>query len=532
MRRNMSGMSRRRFLGTAAAGVGAAALGASGVVRAGGQGKNPYTVRLSGDTVKVYPMGNYPPTSNANALDSKGIPFSDVNNVRHAIASVPPGGTVILSSKEADGITPGEFNFGNESVKLTRKGPITIVGEGDRDTTIIGGYPAFEAPLINAGGNPDAVFTIENINFVNTKFSAVAVYTCAEANIVDNAITLGSGGRFQTYSALPGVFRFAIMINSADLDPANIGYIGDVTIKDNDINCFPEVNDTTDVGEWHYYSGGIMTLGVRNQPIDLANDTPSQTLGGTVKIEDNVIDNPGHAGIHIGGTSAVDVEVRGNEINQLPTSYYKFYKYWPPHPVTGLPWGDEKYRLRAGEGIRVLSAPAFGGHCLRVELDNNPINSVVTTGIAVRDVIATSDDCILKNNTITMAIDPDDQPEGSRGIYIGSTPTDLVTPDRGPVNIYAENNTIKGEAYYGYYVKGGSGGEAHDNLICLYDGNLDFTLWSDPPDPPPGNYIYFVHIPPDQLTYDNYVYLNGYPSSDVTDEKTPTDNHILSGPCP
>jgi hypothetical protein len=451
--RRSSGMTRGRFLRTA--GIGAAAVGAAAVGLGGVASAIPPDDNIDdsdSNDIKVHPIGN---------------PNRDPVNVQWAVNNVDNGGTVTLLKAKKNGLPPHHFNFGKDGTVKIRKS-VTITGEKDEEnnpeTKIKGGYPAFQAPYLNDGGEISAEFTVKHIHFVGPRMSAVAVHTCQKANILDNVIESVSTGIVPSYE-LPPVFsgrgRYAILVNDGSLYgllPSK-GSIGSVDVKRNYIDNIPKLP----VEEYAMYSAGVLVLNV------------SQKQGGKLNVVDNEIDNPGHAGVHIAGTSSVEVTVENNVINQIHRDLYGFENQLsPPSPDFNR---DALYPLRAGEGIRVLSDLAFGGNCKKVDVIDNDIYDVSTSGITAKDIRYAAFGCEgnptydlrIFDNEITMTNGRVD----SRGIYIGHTKTDLGGDFTGSDHVHAADNRISGDAQYGFYVEGGDVNEySRNNRIDIQPGEL------------------------------------------------------------
>jgi hypothetical protein len=492
MRRNMRNrMSRRRFLGSAAAGVGAAMVG-TGVVHAD-RGDSDHIDVVSPSHIEVYPL---PSQSTKPPIDIKNVQWA-VDNIQPVSNEIP--GTVVLKKNDING-NPNTFNFGSDgSIKITRDGPVKIIGEGNRETTIEGGFGTFEV-------HHPAEVTIQNINFSNATMAAVVVRSCVAAKIEDNTIVMGFPGLIGTFPLPPSLI--GVFVNNSGPFGTNVyGPMGDVEITDNTIDCFPGLGPEGVGAVQHFYSAGILTIS--NAPAGSA----------TLLIEGNTIDNPGHAGVHIGGSPAFEqVTVQENTITQQPTSYYKFYTANPTD--AGIP-------LRAGEGMRFLSAAFYGGENKQVDVIDNTINNVSTSGITVRDYQGVENTYYMNmnDNTIRMA----NAISGSSGIYIGfiphgPPPGGLFGKGMGSELVSGVNNTILGQADYGFYVIGGALGYSHDNIIegTLLSKNSEvFT--------PTEAHVYFHGN-----THDNTIEFTGVDCDDLDIEDNGTDNVVAddSNDCP
>jgi len=314
-----SAMTRGNFmrgLGVAGAGIAAGVMGLSGTVRATGS-KNLYVIRVSADTIKVYPMDpNNVPTLNPNALYSQGQPFSDAKNVQLAVDSANPGGTaignVILSATDFNG-TPKPFNFGDASLGqgdcVEIKQGVTITGENG--AMIIGGGKAnngyFTAPLIV---NSVSKVTISNLTFDSFGCAAVCVRKCNGVVITNNVMTNVVPEYQPIYYNVP--FAYGVLVTGLIANPAlhlNYGTIqGNIVITGNTIDLWGQSNDFDDY--WLFGAG----IGVA----DIYNTTAPAP---SITIQNNNISNPGQWGIWTPGTLNSRITIDRNTINQRAGTY-------------------------------------------------------------------------------------------------------------------------------------------------------------------------------------------------------------------
>lgn len=128
------GMSRRRFIGGVAAGVGTMAVGVSGVVSAE-RGDSDHIDAGDLSHIKVYPL---PAQADKPPLD--------VKNVQWALDNVEPDGIVELMSQDIT-YKDNDFNFGKEGSVYVKKS-CTIKGDG-----LYYGPPIGDSDPDNAGAN-------------------------------------------------------------------------------------------------------------------------------------------------------------------------------------------------------------------------------------------------------------------------------------------------------------------------------------------------------------------------------------------
>jgi hypothetical protein len=367
----------------------------------------------------------------ARALKPTGEYPKDVQNVQRA---VDQGGTVMLEA--------GKFNFGDQegkegSVLIGRKGKDVVIEGQGLATEIYGGYRAFVTATAEAVN-----FTIDNIYFNSPKSSAIEISNAKKAEIKNNNIYNVRTGAPEMY--LPAKGRYAIYVGETGPCVTYNGTIESVVIQNNEITNF-----TSSASEYNFYSSGIHILNIEKE----------EDITKNITVEANTIKNPGHAGIMIVGTSGVTISVKENKIYQRHTSFYEF---------SGGP--NDLYPLRAGRGIQVFSAEAYGGECGPVIIEDNLISDISTKGIAIQDVKEADVD--LRGNVIAMS----DALSGSTGIYVGALYSELAGLYHGSASVEAESNQIKGKATYGIVIDSGSG-SSHHNTIKSSDLNGLDAKW-------------------------------------------------------
>jgi hypothetical protein len=320
----------------------------------------------------------------------------DVQNVQRA---VDQGGTVILGA--------GKFNFGDQ--------------EGKEGSVYIG----------RKGKDVEAVnFTIENIYFNSPKSSAIEISNCKKAQIKENSIYKVRTGAPEMY--LPAKGRYAIYVGETGPCVTYTGTIESVIIQDNEITNF-----TSSASEYNFYSSAIHLLNIK---ID-------EDLTKNITVEANTINNPGHAGIVVGGTAGARITLKENNIYQRAPSFYEF---------SGGP--NDLYPLRPGRGIQIFSADVYGGECGIVNIKDNFIFNISTKGIAIHDV--KDADVALRGNVITMS----DALSGSSGIYVGALISELAGHYHGSTSVEAVFNIIKGKATFGVVIDSGLGSSHHNTF--------------------------------------------------------------------
>jgi lambda repressor-like predicted transcriptional regulator len=231
--------------------------------------------------------------------------------------------------------------------------------------------------------------------------------------------------------------RYAIWVGESGLLPGVPGSLGTVYIKDNDITVFNSAGTGAE-----FSSGAIMTVNVIKDDVADHSD---------IYVENNIVRNPGHAGIVVGGTPGASIVVKENTVEQKPVGWYNFQGE-----------RDQNHPLRAGRGIQVFSAPVYGGECALVEVKENILKKISTKGIAVHDISAEAGSEVnVLENVISMNQALDD----ASGIYVGWLPSDLLGLHRGCQGaVLVKSNTVKGKSTYGIHFTGFS-------LANLTEGN-------------------------------------------------------------
>ncbi len=172
-----SPMSRGRFLGIAGLGLGAAAMGLSGVARAAHAPSDyiaPENVAGGGNNYNVWPSDDWE---------------ANIQNVQWAINNVRDGGFVRLKAHDKQTGQPKAFDFGPVSedprgVAIDNKS-VSLLGEKMENhmTTIIGGAaPVFvNRDLLTDASNQ--VVNIKDIRFENSQFFSIVVYNICDVTV-------------------------------------------------------------------------------------------------------------------------------------------------------------------------------------------------------------------------------------------------------------------------------------------------------------------------------------------------------------
>jgi hypothetical protein len=328
------GMTRRRFLGTAAAGVGAAAMGA-GVVHAD-RGDSDH-ISFNDDKTEIYvrPLPAQPPSTKAPI---------DVKNVQWAVDNITPGGTVYLMGHDIEEKL-NAFNFGTDgSVEITKN--VNIVGEVlsrriaalpygsaeigvEEGTTIIGGLDTIYC-------DSNVNLTVKDIRFQDGWDSAIRVIKSTGLTVTGCSIV----GREQS---VPGAVynataAYGIYCGAGydDWKTSNQNdFSGNLIIENNytSIGHNPNLDGAYDTGALQTYKiSSVIT--VRNNEFrdGDVNMVAFNVFYGTGHLfENNVIDTgPTHYGVNaitwygerppwyppVGGDQNAGMVVQGNTIIQ------------------------------------------------------------------------------------------------------------------------------------------------------------------------------------------------------------------------
>jgi len=507
-------MSRSGFVKTVGVGMAAAATGLGGVARADAAtaqiARNPYTRKISDDTIEVYPINpaRVPP-ADENALESHGTVFNrtDVGNVQMAVDYVPVGGTVILRSADKFGeIRP--FDFGTDgSVKLTKS--VKIIGETDGVpvnrsdgsgilfpngtplTQIVGGNTVFNssipASVVQNDGTEEYVtvlgpdVTVQGIHFSGATGSPIFVEYCNNANISGNMID-SITPKYNKY--VPCWYSSRAGDPTTDLCPpytSSYAYAGDFYYAFG-IDMNPRL------GRGNYIRDDVTgTVIVKNNHIDvdyLLHQTPYEeaTLSRTVAngmeivyvtnavitIAENEVHNTNRTGIAV-----IEVKNRtqsastyGNSEVYIQNNYVTTATKGCPTPTTTMPVGIVPGTLFSekcpGTYFEVSHNHVEVYATLPSNLAASGMNLITEDGMYVHHnqisvggkasnrgiMIIGSSGCTVADNNITGS--------GQAAILVTSFnniyryPTKNYTPWLGPLATPANYNTISGNIFSGF----------------------------------------------------------------------------------
>jgi hypothetical protein len=492
-------MSRRRFLGGVAAGVGTAAMAASGVVHASTPPPN----------VVANSSGGYDVTPTNSA--------ADISNVQWAFHNVHTDGTILL--KAENGGQPTPFNFDgppgpllgviNDSPNLSENANVTITGEvfNGHKTTIKDGFNCFNIGYRGWGPPIDFTFfppphksdffklnvVISDIVFDNFEENAILVLKC------DNLTIEGCeffGGKPAADPSIPHPVGFPISIGPP-LDPYLPPFLyydtpedidGLVLIQNNYIDGNFDVKQESDpnyvqIGNLYYFGSnfGAFISYMAGRVEILSNviencDVPIEliTVAGPNIIQDNQLETA-KKGRRLEGLNVWDCSDTTISHNTITTHAFNIWEW------------DESQEPATMRGTGIDIGYAFG-----LINPNYPVNNLVQSNTIVLNpdeitgtglipfagMIVNADDSIFKSNNISGVCES--------AFYLG----DIDLP------FYYFISTSSGNSFLGNYTSGATASVAQVYIGSSAHGNYFIPLENDPGKDPNDPRWDATHDPP------------------------------------